>query len=77
MTILSAVNMVPGAVIDEQVPDYRAEPMVDKESNTETYVAGRLSLIISAGQVFLFIFELEKEWMSNQQKLLFNLKTFQ
>jgi glucose-6-phosphate 1-dehydrogenase len=34
----------PGTVNDEQVPEYRAEPMVDKESNTETFVAGKIMI---------------------------------
>lgn len=33
-----------GTVTDEQVPEYRAEPMVDKESNTETFVAGKIMI---------------------------------
>ena len=33
-----------GMVEDEQVPEYRAETMVDKESNTETFVAGRIMI---------------------------------
>ncbi|EIJ78781.1 glucose-6-phosphate dehydrogenase [Bacillus methanolicus PB1] len=31
-----------GKINGETVPGYREEPMVDKESNTETYVAGKL-----------------------------------
>jgi glucose-6-phosphate 1-dehydrogenase len=31
-----------GLVEDQPVPEYRAEPMVDKESNTETFVAGKI-----------------------------------
>lgn len=33
-----------GMVEDEQVPEYRAETMVDKESNTETFVAGKIMI---------------------------------
>lgn len=33
-----------GIVEDEKVPEYRAEPMVDKESNTETFVAGKIMI---------------------------------
>jgi glucose-6-phosphate 1-dehydrogenase len=33
-----------GMIEDEQVPEYRAEPMVDPESNTETFVAGKLMI---------------------------------
>jgi glucose-6-phosphate 1-dehydrogenase len=33
-----------GMVEDEQVPEYRAEPMVDNESNTETFVAGKIMI---------------------------------
>jgi glucose-6-phosphate 1-dehydrogenase len=33
-----------GLVEDQQVPEYRAEPMVDKESNTETFVAGKIMI---------------------------------
>jgi glucose-6-phosphate 1-dehydrogenase len=33
-----------GMVEDQQVPEYRAEPMVDKESNTETFVAGKIMI---------------------------------
>ena len=33
-----------GMVEDEQVPEYRTETMVDKESNTETFVAGRIMI---------------------------------
>jgi glucose-6-phosphate 1-dehydrogenase len=33
-----------GFINDEKVPAYRDEPMVDKQSNTETYVAGKLMI---------------------------------
>ncbi|MDT0160030.1 MULTISPECIES: glucose-6-phosphate dehydrogenase [Bacillus] len=33
-----------GMLDGEQVPGYREEPMVDSESNTETFVAGRLTI---------------------------------
>lgn len=33
-----------GLIEDQQVPEYRAEPMVDKESNTETFVAGKIMI---------------------------------
>jgi glucose-6-phosphate 1-dehydrogenase len=33
-----------GLVEDQQVPEYRAETMVDKESNTETFVAGKIMI---------------------------------
>lgn len=33
-----------GMIEDQQVPEYRAEPMVDKESNTETFVAGKIMI---------------------------------
>jgi glucose-6-phosphate 1-dehydrogenase len=33
-----------GLVEDHQVPEYRAETMVDKESNTETFVAGKIMI---------------------------------
>ncbi|SDM13316.1 glucose-6-phosphate 1-dehydrogenase [Bacillus sp. OK048] len=33
-----------GIVEDEQVPEYRAETMVNKESNTETFVAGKIMI---------------------------------
>lgn len=33
-----------GLVEDLEVPEYRAETMVDKESNTETFVAGKLMI---------------------------------
>jgi glucose-6-phosphate 1-dehydrogenase len=33
-----------GLVEDQQVPEYRSEPMVDKESNTETFVAGKIMI---------------------------------
>ncbi|WP_217269991.1 glucose-6-phosphate dehydrogenase [Neobacillus endophyticus] len=33
-----------GAINGKQVPKYRDEPMVDKESNTETYVAGKIMI---------------------------------
>ena len=33
-----------GTVEDEQVPAYRDETMVDKESNTETFVAGKIMI---------------------------------
>lgn len=34
----------PGTIEDQQVPKYRDEPMVDKESNTETFVAGKVMI---------------------------------
>jgi glucose-6-phosphate 1-dehydrogenase len=33
-----------GSINNEQVPAYRAEPMVNKESNTETFVAGKIKI---------------------------------
>ncbi|WP_066369660.1 glucose-6-phosphate dehydrogenase [Neobacillus fumarioli] len=33
-----------GSINGEQVPKYRDEPMVDKESNTETFVAGKIMI---------------------------------
>lgn len=33
-----------GLIEDQQVPEYRAETMVDKESNTETFVAGKIMI---------------------------------
>ncbi|MED3624393.1 glucose-6-phosphate dehydrogenase [Neobacillus thermocopriae] len=33
-----------GTIDDKQVPKYRDEPMVDKESNTETFVAGKIMI---------------------------------
>jgi glucose-6-phosphate 1-dehydrogenase len=33
-----------GMIDDAQVPKYRDEPMVDKESNTETFVAGKVMI---------------------------------
>jgi glucose-6-phosphate 1-dehydrogenase len=33
-----------GTIADEQVPEYRSEPMVDKQSNTETFVAGKIMI---------------------------------
>jgi len=33
-----------GAIEDVQVPKYRDEPMVDQESNTETFVAGKIMI---------------------------------
>ncbi len=33
-----------GEINEESVPKYRDEPMVDKESNTETYVAGKIMI---------------------------------
>ncbi|MCM3566699.1 glucose-6-phosphate dehydrogenase [Neobacillus mesonae] len=33
-----------GTIEGKQVPEYRDEPMVDKESNTETFVAGKIMI---------------------------------
>ena len=46
---------------NEFVPAYRNEPNVNSQSNTETFVAGKIEIETLNGLVFHFIFVQEKE----------------
>ena len=57
-----------GGMNNEFVPAYRNEPNVDSQSNTETFVAGKIEIENSKwASVTFFIFVQKKEWKKSIQ----------
>ena len=65
-----------GVVDEKHVPAYRDEQNVAKDSNTETFVAGKLLIDNFRWAGVPFYIRTGKRMQKNQRRLSSNLKTF-
>ncbi len=64
------VNMMGGMMNNEFVPAYRNEPNVNSQSNTETFVAGKIEIENSKWASVTFYIRTEKKNEKNLSKSL-------